>query len=119
MEGCNFNFVMFHIQLEHNSKSLFLFQLFTRYFSQPIKCIFHGSVEFTFSIQALGERFSLTFHANRVVGKAQLGGKHCSHLIAIYFDSFILLYNMSQCVYFYFIFVIASLFLLFFSFFLL
>ncbi|PFX34264.1 Sushi, von Willebrand factor type A, EGF and pentraxin domain-containing protein 1 [Stylophora pistillata] len=48
--------------------------LLTRYFSQPIKSIFHGSVEFTFHLQALGEKFYLTFHANSVVAKSQLGG---------------------------------------------
>ncbi|XP_078370477.1 uncharacterized protein LOC144654268 isoform X2 [Oculina patagonica] len=48
--------------------------LFTSYFSQPLKCIFHGSVEFNITVRALGQKFSLTFTANDVIGKTILGG---------------------------------------------
>ena len=65
---------------------LFLFQLFTKYFSRPIKIMFHGSVEFNLTVRALGQRFFLTFYASSVTGKIILGGKKCSFCyFVIYF----------------------------------
>ena len=61
-------------------ESLFLFQLFTKYFSRPIKSMFHGSVEFNLTMRALGQRFFLTFHVSSVTGKTILGGKKCSFI---------------------------------------
>ena len=64
---------------------LCLFQLFTSYFSRPIKFMFHGSVGFNFTVRALGQRFVLTFHTNDVIGKAKLGGKKTSlHFIVVF-----------------------------------
>ncbi len=62
----------------------FLFQLFTSYFSHPIKCIFHGSVEFNITVRALGQKFSLTFTANDVIGKTILGGKKCALYLIVF-----------------------------------
>ena len=71
------NFI--RIYYSKQPESLFLFQLFTVYFSRPIKSVFHGTVEFNFTVRALGQRFSLKFYASSVTGKTILGGKKRSY----------------------------------------
>ena len=61
-------------------ESLFLFQLFTKYFSRPIKSVLYGSVDFNLTMRALGQRFFLTFHVSSVTGKTILGGKKRSFI---------------------------------------
>ena len=39
--------------------------------------MFHGSIEFNITLQALGETFVLAFHSNEVIGKAKFGGEEC------------------------------------------
>lgn len=56
---------------------MFFFQVFSKYFSQPIKCVFHGSIEFNITLQALGKTFVLSFYSNEVIGKAKFGGEEC------------------------------------------
>ena len=58
-----------------NLSSLFLFQLFTTFYTQPIKSIFNGSVGFNITVQALGQRIILSFHVTSVMGKTNFGGK--------------------------------------------
>lgn len=72
--------IFIRIYYSKYQESLFLFQLFTKYFSRPIKSMFHGSVEFNLTMRALGQRFFLTFHASRVTGKTILGGKKRSFI---------------------------------------
>ena len=69
------NVLFIRIYYSKYLESLFLFQLFTKYFSRPIKSMFHGSVEFNFTVRALGQRFFLKFYASSVTGKSILGGK--------------------------------------------
>ena len=72
------NLLVIRIYYSKYLELLFLFQLFTNYFSRPIKSIFHGSVEFNFTVRALGQKLFLTFFARGVTGKTILGGKKCS-----------------------------------------
>lgn len=73
-----------------NFSSLFLFQLFTTFFTQPIKGIFNGSVGFNITVQALGQRIILSFHVTSVMGKANFGGKKIVFSF-FFFDVFSLL----------------------------
>ena len=66
----------FNVKKKH--QILFLFQLFTSYFSRPIKYIFHGSVEFNLTVRALGQKFFMTFRADDVTGRTILGGTKCA-----------------------------------------
>ena len=57
---------------------IFFLQIFTSYFSKPIRFVFQGSVELNITLHSLGEALPLTFYSSDVIGKATFGGVKCS-----------------------------------------